>query len=297
MKVEPECAGCLIDRGIKEIQLSEANEEEQMRAVIALLKFVSQTFNDKGIPAYLGTDRDLLVQRVTNTPDPYREKKQKSNAIALNIRPQLKLIVDKITDPYQRFFQTLVYAAAANSIEFDIRGHTIDLNMIGELMEKAKDQLSINDSSTLFSLVQKSPKILFLCDNAGEIAIDTLLVEELKRSGSTVTAVVRGGPILNDALLEDAKIVGMDKVATKVITIGPPAVGVPQIHLTSLEFQEAYNNADLIIAKGMGNWESLPELNPPVPTGYILRTKCHPIARSLNTKHQTNVIKLVFPTK
>ncbi|MHA2060269.1 MAG: damage-control phosphatase ARMT1 family protein [Candidatus Ranarchaeia archaeon] len=296
MKVEPECAGCLIDRGIKEIQLSEATEEEQMRAVIALLKFVSQTFNDKGIPAYLGTDRDLLVQRETNTPDPYQEKKQQSNTIALNIRPQLKLIVDKITDPFQRFFQTLVFAAAANSIEFDISGHSIDLNTIGELMEKAKDQLSIDDSSSLFALVQKSPKILFLCDNAGEIAIDTLLVEELKRLGSTVTAVVRGGPILNDALLEDAKLVGMDKVATKVITIGLPAVGVPQIHLTSVEFQEAYNNADLIIAKGMGNWESLPELNPPVPTAYILRTKCRPIARSLNTEHQTNVIKLVFPT-
>ncbi|MHA2407342.1 MAG: damage-control phosphatase ARMT1 family protein, partial [Candidatus Ranarchaeia archaeon] len=284
------------DRGIKEIQLSGANEEEEMRAVIALLKFVSQTFNDKGIPAYLGTERDLLVQRITNTPDPYREKKQKSNEIALNLLPKLKNIINKITDPFQRFFKTLIFTAAANSIEFDIRGHNIDLTTIEDLMVNAEDQLSIDDSAILFTLVKKAPKILFLCDNAGEIAIDTLLVEELKRLGSSVTAVVRGGPILNDALLEDAIIVGMDKAATKVITVGPPAVGVPKIHLTSQEFQEAYNTTDLIIAKGMGNWESLPELKPPIPTAYILRTKCLPIARSLNTDHQKNVIKVVYPS-
>ncbi len=295
MRVEPECATCLISRGIKEIELSVANPEEQMRAVTALLKLVAQQFSSNSIPAQLGTERDLLIQRITGNSDPYLAKKRESNEIALKLLPRLTTLVNNIEDPYQKLRKALVLSAAANSIEFDIQGHQIDLNQVGKLLEVAEEQLSVDDSQKLFDILKKPQNLLFLCDNAGEIAIDTILVRELTGLGATVTAVVRGGPILNDALLVDAKSVGMDKAAANVITIGGPVVGVPPIHCTSPEFQVAYKKADLIVAKGMGNWESLPEIHPPVPVVYILRTKCRPIAQSLNVPHQSNVIKAIFP--
>jgi uncharacterized protein with ATP-grasp and redox domains len=106
-----------------------------------------------------------------------------------------------------------------------------------------------------------------------------------------VTAVVKGGPILNDATMEDAKMVGLDKCADEVIDTGAPAIGV-NIPRSSEAFKQLLSDTDLIVAKGMGNYESMTELGLKPPVVHILRTKCLPVARHVGAPMDKNVVKI-----
>ncbi len=134
--------------------------------------------------------------------------------------------------------------------------------------------------------------MLYLTDNAGEIAFDRLVVDELKDFGCRVTVAVKGGPSLNDALMEDAETVGMAETADGVITTGTDAVGI-SLSESSEEFVEAYEGADVILAKGMANWETLTEYRAPCPTLFLLRTKCEPVAEAVGAPLRRNIAKLV----
>jgi uncharacterized protein with ATP-grasp and redox domains len=98
---------------------------------------------------------------------------------------------------------------------------------------------------------------------------------------------------MNDATLEDALFVGMDKVADKLMTTGTnPVTAGLNINEASKEFMEEYNKAELIIAKGMGHFETLTEFNLPIPIVHLLRTKCEPVANSLGVARHRNVAKI-----
>ena len=99
----------------------------------------------------------------------------------------------------------------------------------------------------------KAERILYLADNAGEIVLDQLLIEQLPRE--RITVAVRGAPVLNDATMEDARSTGLTKLV-RVIDNGMDAPGT-LLDLCSAEFVAAFQNADLIISKGQGNFESL----------------------------------------
>ena len=128
------------------------------------------------------------------------------------------------------------------------------------------DRVAFRDS------VEKARKILYLADNAGEIALDRLLIEQL--SPSKVTLVVRGAPVLNDATLIDAATVGLDEIV-EIIDNGSDAPGTI-LDDCSPEFLRRYEDADLIIAKGQGNYESLSDENRNI--FFLFKVKCRVIA-------------------
>ena len=139
---------------------------------------------------------------------------------------------------------------------------------------------------------KKAKTVLYLTDNAGEVALDTLLVQELKNLGAHVTVAVKIAPIINDALLEDAEFVGMDKVADRLITTGSDSVGLFPEECSN-EFLKIYNSVDLVVAKGMGYAETLTELNLPVPHALLLRSKCITVANHFNVSTGKNIAKIL----
>ncbi len=116
--------------------------------------------------------------------------------------------------------------------------------------------------------------VLYLADNAGEIVLDRILIEELRARGLMVTVAVRGAPTLNDATTDDAHAVGLDKVA-EVITTGSdlPGVSLPS---SSPQFRTRFRSAELILSKGMGNFEGLS--GEQAPLFFLLQAKCPPVA-------------------
>jgi uncharacterized protein with ATP-grasp and redox domains len=292
LKVELECAECIIHRGRSEIIEATKDTTLQFKAIRALFAFLAKEFKPNTVPAYLGTQRDRIVRKVTGNPDPYATRKRLSNEKALEVLPLAEKIVAASPSTEARFRKALLCSIVGNVIEFDIPDHAFQFGDLEKLIQQSEKDLAIDEISKIFSLVKKAKTILYLTDNAGEITFDKLLVKELKQFGAKVTVVVKEGPILNDATLEDAKLVGMDKVADAVITSGTDSVGL-NLKESSSEFLKHYNSADLIIAKGMGYAETLTENRLTRPHALLLRTKCGPVAHFFGVPREKNVAKIL----
>jgi uncharacterized protein with ATP-grasp and redox domains len=136
-------------------------------------------------------------------------------------------------------------------------------------------------------IVQGAADILFIGDNAGECFLDTFLLDLIP--GRKVTYAVRGSPVLNDATLEDARAAGIDR-RCRLVDTGDDAPGV-LLDRCSPEFREAFDQADLVILKGQGNYESLGDMQGKT-CAFLTRVKCDVIARDTGHPVGANVVKI-----
>lgn len=264
----------------------------RFRAMSDLLKLLQKEFRPTAVPADLGTMRDRLVKRVTGNDDPYKRSKRLSNEKALKLLPFARKLVEKGYAQQDRFKKACLCAIVGNVMEFDIPGHKFTSSTLRKALRDAAADLVVDDCIAAYELAGKARSILYLTDNAGEIVFDVLLVEQLKNMGATVTVAVKGGPIINDATLDDVEISGIDKVADKVISTGTDSVGLSPKE-QSAEFSGVYNSADLVFAKGMGYAETLTEYKLSKPHFLLFRTKCNPVANFFCTAREKNVAKLL----
>lgn len=282
-------------RGCLEIAEATKNLDLQFKAASALLEYMTKEFNPNAVAAILGTMRDRIIKQISGNLDIYARKKRVSNQVALDLLPSLENMVKKETFQEKRFRKALLVAIVGNIIEFDIPGHEVNFDELKQLIANAEKDLAVDDVFEIYNEAKKANKILFLTDNAGEIAFDKLLIGELKGLGAKVIVVVKGGPILNDATLEDASAVSIYEVADAVITTGADAVGLPLPEERSEEFAKAYEEADFVIAKGMGYAETLTEVELKQPHALLLRTKCNPVATHFGVRRDKNVAKFMKP--
>lgn len=288
MKVGSECGYCIMHRGHKIIQRSTNDEAKRVKATAGLLHMLGERYRPDAVPSYIGAERCRVIKTATGCADPYADLKAKSNTLAVEILPRMFEYVDKQPEA-KRLYAALKVACIGNVIEFDVPGHSADIE---EALKGLEEGFCIDDSEKLGRLLKNGSKVLLLTDNAGEIAFDRLIVRELRRMGCHVTVAVKAGPSLNDALMEDAEAVGMTGEADEVITTGADSIGV-NLAETSEEFNARFRGSDAIIAKGMANWETLTEVPAPCPLMYVFRTKCEPVARTVKAPTNVNIAKLV----
>jgi hypothetical protein len=265
----------------------------QFKAMSTLIHFLAKEFRPTANPAYLGTQRDRLIKRITGNQDPYAERKRMSNRNALEMLQLAENLVSDESSRDLRFRKACLCSIVGNVIEFDIPDNPFEYADIKKLIQRAEEDLAIDEITQIFDKAKKAKNILYLADNAGEIVFDTLLVQELKKLGVHVTVVVKGGPVLNDATMEDAKHVGMHEVADAIITTGTDAVGLI-LSECSKEFLTLYKSADFVVTKGMGYAETLTGIDLAAPHALLLRTKCSPVANFFNVSMGRNVAKLIF---
>ena len=292
MKVEAECAVCLLHRGYMEALEATEDQALQWKAMAALTRLLNREFKPTAVPAILGTKRDRIIKDITGNSDPYAKKKQMSNRKAMAVLPVAKKLVEKEASMETRFRKACMCSIVGNIIEFDIPEHRFEFKDIEKLIQEAEEQLAIDEVSEIFKLAKRAKQILYLADNAGEIAFDTLLVHELKRLGPHVTVAVKGKPIINDATMQDAEYVKMHEIADDVITNGTDTVGLI-LEECSKNFLDLYSSADLVVAKGMGHAETVTELDLTRPHALLFRTKCKPVAKFFDTTKDKNVAKLL----
>lgn len=272
-----------------EIMRATGDEKLRFEAVRGLLQLMGEKFDPKAVPSRLGAERDRLIRRVTGCKDPYREVKRKANEEALRLLPSLERFMESQQED-ERLRTALRLSCLGNIIEYDVPGHSHDINEVLGRFEA--EELYIDDTEIFRRLLGPGIEVLLLADNAGEIALDRLLVRELKSLGCRVTVAVKGGPALNDALMEDAIATGMVEEADEVVDTGSDAIGI-NLEEASEEFRRRFREADVILAKGMANWETLSEEPAHHPTLFILRTKCEPVASSIGAPLEKNIVKLV----
>jgi uncharacterized protein with ATP-grasp and redox domains len=214
-----------------------------------------------------------FLRRLTGVADPYLEVKNLYNQFALGLYPELRERVENSPDP----FETAVrLAIAGNIIDFGVNSN-VEQGMVHRTIMQSLTEPLDSDALQQFRLaVDRAKEILFLGDNTGEIVLDRLLVERMPRE--RLTYVVRGAPILNDALMADAQLAGLTDLV-EVIDNGSDAPGTI-LETCSEAFRKRFERADLIVAKGQGNFESMNDT--PKNVFFLLKPKCAVLARHLN---------------
>jgi uncharacterized protein with ATP-grasp and redox domains len=202
----------------------------------------------------------------------------------LKLVPYARSLIESSDDP---LFQSFKIAIAGNLIDFGTYDFDID-EKESEIKDALLDEFAIDASEKIKEKIKNSKKILYLCDNAGEIVFDTLAIEEIQKLGPTVTAAVKSGPIVNDATKEDAKVAGLDEVC-RVIESGTDSVGV-NLEEASKEFKEELKSTDLIIAKGQGHFETMEDME--LPIAFLLKAKCKTVAQELGVEPKSSVVML-----
>jgi uncharacterized protein with ATP-grasp and redox domains len=156
----------------------------------------------------------------------------------------------------------------------------IDLNR--SIDESFRLPLSGADYPAFTGAIGRARRVLYLCDNAGEIVFDRVLLEALVTTGKDVTAVVKGSPVINDATLDDAAAAGLPD-SVRVIDNGNDGIGT-LLEACSPPFKEAYHSADLIISKGQANYETLVESGDK-RIFFLFKVKCPVVARTLGRQN------------
>jgi damage-control phosphatase, subfamily I len=290
MKTTPQCAPCLLNRVLYEAELSTDDMELRFKAVQSGLEYLHEHHRPGTDAIEISTGIHRKAYAILGDKDPYRAAKELSNRLAAAAIPHVRDVMAK-TPAAERFRLAVLLSIAGNTFDFGVQGHDVETGDFGAFLERMIRQgLDIDDTGRIAALARDAD-VLFLADNCGEIYFDELLIEQLQLLGAKVTLVVRGEYILTDVTMEDVKRMGLDKKVERVLTTGSNAVGV-SLQEAPRELLTALKSSDLIISKGMANYESLSDAGFR-PMAYLLRAKCEPVAASMGAKKGMNVAMLL----
>ena len=252
MKTHLDCLPCLINQALRAAGTATDDENIHRQVVDAVAGMIPGLPLDLK-PPEIAQQAYRIIHQIAGDSDPYRREKEESNRAALAVYPRLKQLVGQSADG---IYTACKLAIIGNSIDFGPSAFN-NSNLEGIIDTAMKQPLAVNSYDRFLDRLHKCRSLLYLGDNAGEIVLDRLLIEEICKGdgGVEVHFVVRRKPVINDATLEDALAVGMDGVA-RVISSGSdaPATILSQC---SEEVNSLYRSADVIIVKGQGNYESL----------------------------------------
>ena len=279
MKTYLDCIPCFIRQALEASKMATDDEAKREKALKAVLSELRKTSLKNKIPPQIARKVHRIVRKITKNDDPYKKVKDEYNKKALGMYPSLKRKVAKSKD---RLLTATKLAIAGNIIDF---GPSSKFDLERTIKDVLTQDFAINHFGYFRKMLSHSKKILYLGDNAGEIVFDRILLEVLK--DKEITFVVKGGPIINDATVEDAKSVGIDKIAKiEVISNGDPGTGPAR---RSKEFLKRLKDADLVISKGQGNYEALSDVDANI--FFLLKVKCSLIARDIGAEVGDIVIK------
>ncbi len=282
MKTYPECIPCFINQGLNATIKLSLGRDKRKEVAVKSLKIIS-TFNsfDRS-PAYYAYFVQKVVKELTCVEDPFYSLKKKANKIALEIYDE---VLKKKPLNMDDLEWSIKLSAIGNAIDFAIKGEFSIEEDIEALLEK---EFAVNHIRDFKRLLDKSKKVMIIGDNAGEIVFDKHLVEVLKEFGKEVIYGVKGKPILNDALFDDALESGIVELC-KVVDNGSDKIGTWLDDCKS-EFIEEFSSADIIISKGQANYETLNEIKDK-DIFFILQAKCDPIGRENGVKKGDLIFK------
>lgn len=258
---------CLLKKAEKNIQ--HCGDEEKKSAY---MKSVMRTM----LEADAQDTMPWIANQVDQLPLPDDEKaldytriKQHFNALLMKEEAPLRSAIQKAKDPLA---YAMKLSRCGNYIDFSAMIH-IEEDMLHTLLKEAEyEVLDVDMMASFREDLTKAKELLFLCDNCGEIVLDKLLIEEIKRQYPhlAITAMVRGGEVVNDATMVDVKQIHLDDVVP-CIDSGIALAGCDLRHIHK-EAADRIQNSDLILSKGQANFESLNGSG--LPIYYLFLCKC-----------------------
>lgn len=270
MKTYIDCLPCFVRQSLELARRATDDLSEQKELMKNALRQISDLDYDN-TPPELAQIIHRYINEKTGKEDLYAEVKKWSNTKAMELLNELH---EEINKSSCKFETAVRLAIAGNIIDFGVMGHVSD-QMIHEAIAMAFEWDADKDNIELLKEEAKKAKsIMYILDNAGEIVFDRMLIEQLPTE--KVTAVVRGKPVLNDVTKADADFVGLSKLV-RIIDNGTDAPGTI-LKSSPEQFRNEFEKADMIIAKGQGNYETLNETDKNI--FFLLKVKCPVVANN-----------------
>ncbi len=292
MRVHPDCFPCFFRQAVIALRFfsetffegpsGQASHDERFEAVMKGIMPELQKADLSKSPAHATTFMHRRIREILGA-DPFKKVKADYNRLAMQACGRLSGLVTSSPDP---LFTASRLAIAGNIIDFGIFT-SIDIDAT---VRRALDgPIARDDYAHFKNEVEKTGDILYLVDNAGEIAFDRVLIEVLKKMGREVTVVVKGSAVLNDATLEDARETGITDIC-RVIDNGSDCIGTI-LGMTSPAFREAYDRAGMIVSKGQGNFETLMDEDREKKIFFLFQSKCEVVSRELGLPLKSMLLK------
>jgi damage-control phosphatase, subfamily I len=254
--------------------------EERYETMVWVIDKLQNAFHD-AVPELLATEIHQMIKSASDK-DPYKDLKDETNAVFRSLAEELKPDLNSLKD-------LVLAAVVANGIEAAV---PLEMNpdSVGYLSEPLSDGmkrgLAIDEFAKFERSLQAANTVLYLTDNCGEIAIDALLIEAIAAMGKTIIISPKEQPILNEATIDDVEELGLGQYGA-IIPHTADMIGLTMEKMSE-GFIEVWENADLVIAKGIGYYQTLFGVRENIV--FLLKAVCDPIARSLNVKKGDNVM-------
>lgn len=280
MKFNLNCILCNLKQVLTVTDLVTVDSDKKEVIMREVLGYLQGANYQRSNPEVIKGTWDIITKHINNK-NPYGEIKNYYNREVSNISNKIRDLINQSDD---KFTVALKIAITANLIDF-VASHTFDEKVLLEKIKTIKEaHMPIDDSQKLYEKLKNAKTLLYLGDNCGEIVIDKIFIEYIKAIFPNIKVYfgVRGEPIVNDVTIEDANMVQMEEVA-EVISNGDGSLGTV-IEKTSRDFQDVFYKADVIIAKGQGNYESLSE-SQRNHIFFLFMAKCDAVASSLNVSN------------
>ncbi len=271
MRTYFDCIPCFVRQVLDSVRMTTDDEQIQEKVLREALYLGSKMDLSQSPPA-MAQKIHRFIREITGVKDPYLEVKNRFNKLGLQMYPELKQQVETSADPLETAVRL---AIAGNIIDFGVNSVVEQSQVEKAIAESLTEPLDMEAMEEFRDATSQAEDILYLGDNAGEIVFDRLLIEQLPYE--KITFAVKGGPILNDATIEDAQVVGLTDIVN-VIDNGSDAPGTI-LESCSEAFRRRFDKSDLIIAKGQGNFETLCDVDKNL--FFMLRPKCVVLARHL----------------
>ena len=286
MKPKSECASCLLS-WVCERSGVLTNEKGRIGLTKTLLGTLSREFDSEiNVGSLSNKLTDAIPNYLSHSSKYYQALKRKNNQLAKKLLGPAKNYIKKGRTLEQRFERACYLASASNVAPMGIPSEAFAFQEVKRILRGRKPLPKI--IGHLFQEAQKASRILYIADNAGEIGFDSLLIACLKDMGLKTSLVVKEGPFFEDATMEDALFFGVDQLVDHIFTVN--GFFVPkEIHpeLTAL-----YQESNLIISKGTGNYEALKGEAKGKTAVYMLKIKCRPISKEIGADIGSFVVKL-----
>ncbi len=281
MNTTYDCIPCFIRQSLDAVRFATSDEEIHESVLRNVLIAVSR-MDLKKSPPVMGQKIHRIIRTLSGSSDPYRNVKREFNQYALSLYPALKELIENSP---ARFETAVRLAIGGNIIDFGVNAD-VDQTVLNKTIESSLSDPLLGDMEYFQESIWSAKNILYLGDNTGEIVFDRLLIEQLPID--RVTFAVRGSPVINDATYTDALETGMTDIVN-VVDNGSDAPGTV-VEECSDTFKSLFQDADIVIAKGQGNYETLSDTCKKIV--FLLKVKCPVIARHMEHSVGDSVIGL-----
>ena len=269
MVTQLECIPCFVRQSLEALKQITDDEDIIKRALRRVLKEASEFDMDQS-PPEMAQAIHKIIREESGSPDPYYEIKKRSDECALSL---CESVSGKVKAHENPFAAALRFAVAGNILDFALLSSWDNEKIEGSFEKALHCDLDEDEVIKLQKETASAGTVLILGDNAGETVFDRIFIENLGTRAKVYYAV-KSSPIINDATESDAQAAGIDKVA-EILPNGSDAPGT-LLNRCSQKFLDIFKSADVVIAKGQANFETLNEEDRMVY--FLTQIKCGVIA-------------------